>query len=327
MASQRIGSAPLAAQLAGRRRAEAYAATLGASLAARMTAPRAAVAGAEGFVGAALTRALSRAGVPVSSLTRRVPPASIEPPATMFWLVSSVNPGIAERRPDLVAADRAAFARMLDHQRSAPRPPVVVLTSSGGSLYDPAAAPPHAENAPLRPISVYGRIKRALEEDLLAADWVIPVILRISNVYGPGQRIVPGFGVVAHGIRAALDGRPLRLYGDPRRDYLFIDDLVTAMTRIHEEVAMAHRTGRRPDLPAVLNIATGRPTSLSRLVEVLRRTTGRPLPAERCEARPFDQPDVWLDAGLAGRALGWRPRTPLEWGVRKTWLAARGAAA
>jgi UDP-glucose 4-epimerase len=313
------------AQLISTRRAEEDAATLRAGLTAHLAVAGAVVAGADGFIGGALVRTLRGASVPVHGMTRGTPlPAWDRWPArTVFWLASSVSPATAEQRPDLVAADKAAFAELLSRLRFASQPAVVVLASSGGTVYDRAAEPPYPESAPVRPAGAYGRMKVELERALLGAEWVHPVILRISNVYGPAQPVTPGFGVVAQWIQAALEERPLRMLGDVKRDYLYIDDLVAAMLRLHTMAGAAERDRRPLSFPPVLNIGTGRPVSLSLLAEVLQRTTGRTLPVQRLEPRSFDQPDVWLNVGLAQRELAWRARTALEWGIRKVWLAAQ----
>jgi UDP-glucose 4-epimerase len=283
------------------------------------------VAGADGFIGGALVRALRAASVPVYGMTRGTPLAIEHSRAAriVFWLASSVNPAMAEQRPDLVAADKAALASLLSRLRFASQPAVVVQASSGGTVYDRAAEPPYPESAPVRPTGAYGRMKLELEKALLDADSVHPVILRISNVYGPGQPVTPGFGVVAHWLQAALEQRPLRMLGDANRDYLYIGDLVAAMVRLHAMVDQADRERRPLGLPAVLNIGTGKPVSLSLLAEVLERTTGRTPPVQRLGPRSFDQPDVWLNVSLAERELAWRAHTTLEWGIRKAWLAAQ----
>ena len=66
----------------------------------------------------------------------------------------------------------------------------VLFLSSGGAVYGRAAAIPTAEDQPLRPIGAYGAAKAAVEAYLgvYAVERGIDVtVLRLSNVYGPGQ--------------------------------------------------------------------------------------------------------------------------------------------
>src|SRR5690349_3082366 len=76
---------------------------------------------------------------------------------------------------------------------------------------------------------------RALERLLLdRADTVPGVVLRLSNVYGPGQRVDKSQGVLAYWLRAAAAGKPVPLIGDPqaRRDYVYVHDVVDCLLRV-----------------------------------------------------------------------------------------------
>ncbi len=287
----------------------------------------AAVVGAHGFIGSALVARLRSDAVPVTPFTRDVPfmsdAGALVPDAaratTVFWLAASVNPAVAEERPDLVTADLEAFESFVTAAESASEPPTVVLLSSGGTVYDPDVVPPYAEDSPVAPTTAYGRSKLALERTLLASR--LPagrkVVARVANAYGPGQRARRGQGVIAHWLKAAAAGDPLVLIGDPQtvRDYVYIDDIVDLLVRLH-----AHA---RP-LPEVVNVGAGRPTTLDELTTVVLSAIGDPaIEVERRPARGFDLSATWLDISLAGRELGWSPQTSLEVGVGHAWLEAR----
>ncbi|GAA4638813.1 NAD-dependent epimerase/dehydratase family protein [Actinoallomurus vinaceus] len=278
----------------------------------------AAVVGANGAIGSRLAAALRRSGVPVLPFTRQepavrdgVPSPSLLATRTVFYLASGITPGAVER----AEADRAAFTELLDGLSRAGHRPTVMLTGSGGTVYDPRAAPPYAEDAPARPSGAYGAAKLRMEEELLSrAGAVRPVVLRLANVYGPRHGGPGGYGVVARWLEAVAEGRPLRLFGDPDvgRDYVYVDDVVRAM-------ATVHAMGPDKDLPAVLNIGSGTPVSLNRLLGVVGDVIGRRPAVERHPPRPYDRPTVWLDTGLARAALGWHAVTPLYTGVARIW--------
>jgi UDP-glucose 4-epimerase len=282
---------------------------------------RMAVIGAGGFLGSAVVTAAREAGVPVDPYGRADPalcPDGTADPRlararTVFWLASSVNPALAEAHPERVRADLAAFRALLRAARRLPRPPRVVLLSSGGAVYDPAAPPPYRETSPTGPRGAYGRVKLAME-DALADSGLPGTALRVSNLYGPGQPAASGQGVVGHWLRAAAAGRNLTVYGDPgtTRDYVYAADVAGALLAVHAA----------PAVPPVVNLGSGRPTSLRELAELLLAAIGDPaLRLELHPARGFDVPHTWLDVGLAASALGWTATTPLEAGLARCWGA------
>ncbi|MFA1548291.1 NAD-dependent epimerase/dehydratase family protein [Actinomadura chokoriensis] len=292
-----------------------------------------AVVGAGGFIGARLTETLTMAGVPAAPVTRATPAVANGRPApalrgarVIFYLASTVNPALAERHPERVAADHAAFTGLLAALRRTGDRPALILTSSAGAVYAPHGTPPYAETDPLGPASAYGRAKVGLERALFdARDAVRPIVVRIANAYGPGQRTGTMQGVVGHWLEAAAAGLPLRLYGpsEARRDYVFVDDVVEAL--LHAR----HLVHRLPEggAPEVFNIGSGVPVSLGELAGLVAAALGREPRVERLPARGFDRRDVWFDVRRAREVLGWRPRTSLPDGLRRTWLTLTEATA
>lgn len=235
----------------------------------------------------------------------------------VVWSASTINPMIAENDPDRVAQDLLTFEEYLRAAGAVPRPPTTVLLSSGGTVYDLDAVPPFGESAHVRPASAYGQAKLALEERLRSSGHS-GVVLRVSNAYGPGQPVAPGQGVVSHWLHAAASGQTLHLFGDQSiaRDYVYVDDLAAAVVR-----AVEHDD----PIPAVLNVGSGRATSLRELLDVVEVVVGDALPpVELHPARGFDARSTWLDCGLAEELLGWTAQTGLEDGVRETWRAIVG---
>lgn len=283
------------------------------------------IIGAGGFIGGAFAQLLVGAGVAAYEFTRRNPVQRVCGPhpavlrsEVIFHLASSITPAIAEHEPWRVAEDHATLTSLLDGLRGAAHRPLLVAVSSGGTVYDSATSPPYREDAPLRPRSAYGRAKLA-QESMLAehVDVVAPVILRLSNVYGPGQRTGGGYGVIGHWMEAARDGREIGIFGDPtaRRDYVHVADVCAALLDVYRE------SGRLRNHPAttVFNVGSGVPTSLETLHQRLEETLGESLPVRYEPARTFDRRDVWLDIGNAERILGWRPSVGLADGLADTW--------
>ncbi|GGS81306.1 UDP-glucose 4-epimerase [Planobispora rosea] len=283
--------------------------------------------GAGGFIGSRLVTALEDAGHPVARFTREHPAVVDGRPAeglrdaeSVFFLATGLSPALAERRPELVSAEHSLFRRLMDAFADEGRRPVLVFASSGGTVYAPDARPPYPESAPTGATTAYGRAKLLLERELLGrADAVQPVVVRLSNVYGPGQRIARGYGVLPHWLEAVVSGAPVRIFGDSSvvRDYVHVDDVVGGFLAVQRHVA----NGLRDRLPSVVNIGSGVPTSLEELLDIVTVTVGRQITVSREEGRSCDRKGNWLDASLAWRALGWRAEIDLKDGVRQCWDA------
>lgn len=283
------------------------------------------VVGPDGFLGSALVRHFETRGVGVTGFRRsdrwlradgrRTAAADAE---IVFWLAGSVNPATADLHPHRIEADFqavrsfAAAAQELQVRR-------VVLASSGGTVYDVAADPPYAEGARTQPMSTYGKHKLRLEE---ALDEALPAatelaILRVGNAYGPGQPVGTGQGVIAYWLDAALNRRPLVLYGAPdtSRDFTYIDDLASALAHFGDVQLASPRE--------IFNIGSGEPTELGSLAATIMAAVAEDdLRLETMPARPFDVPHIWLDVSRAA-AAGWRSQTPLEVGIARSWNALR----
>jgi UDP-glucose 4-epimerase len=287
------------------------------------------VIGSSGFLGRALMNALTEAGTDAIGLTREdpfssgdgLPVSELRRADGIAFLAGSVTPAIAESDPTAVADELRLFDAFIDCLGYLDKTPLVVIPSSGGTVYGTEHEPPFAETSLTRPAGAYGTMKLEMEHRLISVpDHVARVVaLRISNAYGPGQKLGRGQGVTGHWMAAAARGEPLRVFGDltATRDYIYIDDVVRAMTMVLSAEAGAL-------LPRVLNIGSGVPTTLRELVdEVSGVVGGADIVLE--PGRGFDVHDVWLDIRLANETIGWKPRVQLTEGLLRTWNHVRPA--
>jgi UDP-glucose 4-epimerase len=235
---------------------------------------------------------------------------------TLVWAASRVNPVLAAERPDLVAAERADLADALRALAALPNPPRVVFLSSGGTVYGPPDRAPFSESCVAHPVNAYGTLKRELERELFHSGLDV-VAARISNAYGPGQVPAPGQGVIAHWLAAASGRTPISVFGDrvSTRDYVFIDDIVEAVARIHDFPQA---------LPPVLNVGSGSPSTLDDVLSAVAAAVGADgLDIREAPKRATDTASTWLEVSLARDVLGWEAKVGLDEGVARAWASMR----
>lgn len=226
------------------------------------------------------------------------------------------TPGSSAGRPALEAqAGLSPFLAFLETLQRFPGARLLFL-SSGGTVYGEAGPLPVGEDHPLRPLSCHGAGKAAAECFLAARDPALTLILRPANVYGPGQALRSGFGVIRHLLQCASTDQPFQLWGDGEqlRDYLYIDDFTDALLRLVE----------RPGVAGVLNIGSGAGTSLRELIARVEEGTGRTLRIAPQPPREGDVGRIILDIRRIRQAAGWAPATPLAEGIARMqrWLDA-----
>ncbi|WP_138896925.1 NAD-dependent epimerase/dehydratase family protein [Streptomyces chryseus] len=173
-----------------------------------------------------------------------------------------------------------------------------------------------------RPDTAYGRSKLAASEAVLrgtAGGWVDGVVLRVSNVSGPGTPRISLLGQVAERLLAAA-GRSTEAVVElsrlrAHRDYVDVRDVADAV------VAAAYA----PAVPVAVGIGRGEAVAVRDLVDLFIEASGTPARVvERPAAdRASGHRDDWLrvDIGAARTLLGWEPRRSLQESVRDCWKA------
>ncbi|WP_332768841.1 SDR family NAD(P)-dependent oxidoreductase [Phenylobacterium sp.] len=171
------------------------------------------------------------------------------------------------------------------------------------------------ERLPPTPVSIYASTKLmqeyVLRQGLVDSPTTV-CVLRLQNVYGPGQSLRnPYTGVLSIFARQVLDGRTLQIYedGDIARDFVFVDDVVRALVR----AGVAEVAG---DLP--INIGSGKTAFMPRVASILLQALGRPADdyVITGQFRAGDIRHAVADIRLADDVLGWRPEVSLDDGMR-----------
>lgn len=198
-----------------------------------------------------------------------------------------------------------------------------------------------SEESPCRPNSPYAASKAAADM-LCRAYWrtygLPALICHGCNAYGPRQHAEKLMPVV---IRAAAARRPVPIYGAGRnvREWLFVEDFAEALIAAAER----GRIGERYNLGSGVESANlDLATALCDLIDAQAPGSGatpkvgaapifdatpRRALIEHVADRAGHDFRYALDSTKAARELGWRARTPLEEGLRRTvlWHLARAA--
>jgi UDP-glucose 4-epimerase len=236
-------------------------------------------------------------------------------PEAIFHLAAQIDVRKSLADPAFDAAvNVGGTANLLDAARAAGTGRVVFV-STGGALYGEGEGKtlPLDESAEIAPLSAYGQSKFAAEGYLWLYQrlyGVSAMALRLGNVYGPRQDPLGEAGVVAIFCGKLREGEPATVFGDgtQTRDYIYVGDIVDA--------ALAAAAS---DHVGAVNIGTGTEVSVLELIEVLRELGGsETFQPEFADPRPGEVQRIALDAGLAGRLLGWSAKTDLREGMRLT---------
>lgn len=187
-----------------------------------------------------------------------------------------------------------------------------IFASSGGAIYGENKKIPTPEQMNLHPISPYGVAKQAFEDYLRAEHERFGLqftALRFSNVYGPRQQPAGEAGVIAVFHDKLLKGETAVIYGlgNSTRDYLYVKDAVGAFVR-----------ALKKPFNQVINISTGRETSVVELWELLSEIHGAERKPEFTEPRVGEITRSCLDSTQAQEKFGWCPKVSLEAGLKKT---------
>ena len=163
-----------------------------------------------------------------------------------------------------------------------------------------------------RPTNVYAATKLA-QEHLIAA-WTAAhdtnlSVLRLQNVYGPGQSLTNAYtGIVTLFARLAREQRRLEVYEDGRivRDFVFIEDVVDALFATVKTPA---------NQPRCLDIGSGIATTIHEVAQLISGLCNAPDPTVVPKFRDGDVRAASCDIEPAKNELNWRPKWSLEDGL------------
>jgi UDP-glucose 4-epimerase len=127
-------------------------------------------------------------------------------------------------------------------------------------------------------------------------------------VYGPGQSIGRGQGVIAEWVSAIGRGETLKIYGrqESFRDYLHIIDAASAIEIIAKD-----------EIRGVVNVGSGKPTTLGDLKKYFLTFSGDDVRFQHLNDRIIDRSGYYLSIHKLIELTGWRPTIPIGEGINK----------
>lgn len=170
------------------------------------------------------------------------------------------------------------------------------------------------------PVSFYAATKKANE--VMAHSYAhlygIPTTgMRFFTVYGPWGR--PDMACF-YFARCIAEGQTIRLYnqGDMWRDFTYIDDVVSAITKLLRLPPKVSKKKRAAEAPFRLyNIGNNHPVQLFEMVALLERRLQKKAKIYLAPMQPGDVPVTYADVDALVEAIGYKPSTSLENGIGK----------
>jgi len=202
-----------------------------------------------------------------------------------------------------------------------------LVYASSSSVYGANETMPFSEQHNVdHQVSLYAASKKANE--LMAHTYShlynLPTTgLRFFTVYGPWGR--PDMALFKF-TKAILEGKTIQVYnyGNHRRDFTYIDDIVEGVIRSLDNVAKPNENwdGSNPDPSTskapykVYNIGAQTPVHLLKFIETLESALGIEAEKELLPMQPGDVPDTYADVSSLVNDTGYQPSTDVETGVK-----------
>jgi UDP-glucose 4-epimerase len=296
-----------------------------------------AIVGGSGFIGVNLADFLSKKGYKVISISRsNVIKKNYQAYSenltntealvkltqncdTIVWLANNSVP--ASGNNDLekdFQENTSPLIKYLEAIKALASKKLFIYFSSGGTVYGNNVSNKRInETTKLDPISKYGFSKKITEIYLTEASKessIKSIIVRPSNVYGPNQNFKNNQGLIGYCLNAIRSNTPFTVFGDGNiiRDYLFIDDLSSAIELIitYQNLISSQ---------CVFNLSAGVGHSINEVIKLIEDITEKKLEIIKKPHRDFDCLYNVLDNSMANKEFNWKPEISLKEGIARTW--------
>ena len=205
-------------------------------------------------------------------------------------------------------------------------PPAHMLLASTSSAYGANKVMPYEERVTAdHQMSFYAATKKSTESMAHSYAHLYDLsitMFRFFTVYGPWGR--PDMALFKF-TKAILNDDPIDVYnyGDMKRDFTYIDDLVQAITLLIDAVPARDSEGHCPSdslSPVapfrIVNIGNSNSVQLTDFIEAIEAATGKQAKRNLMPMQAGDVPATWADASLLKELTGYSPKTTVTDGVK-----------
>lgn len=203
-----------------------------------------------------------------------------------------------------------------------------LVYASSSSVYGANTSMPFSTHDNVdHPMALYGATKKANElmAHAYSSLFGLPTTgLRFFTVYGPWGR--PDMSPIRFASRISKgESIDVYNYGNHKRDFTYIDDVVEGVVRALDRVAKPNPVwdSASPD-PAsskvpyrIYNIGNQSPVDLMRFIELIEENLGKTAEKNLLPMQAGDVADTWADCSDLMSDVGYQPSTPIEVGVKK----------
>ena len=202
-----------------------------------------------------------------------------------------------------------------------------LIIGSSSSVYGANKKSPFKETHKTdHQVSFYAATKKSTESiaHSYSSLWKLPVtMLRFFTVYGPWGR--PDMAYFKF-TKKILDGKKIDIYnkGKMYRDYTYIDDIVTGITKL---ISKPPKTNRKlkfkydslsPVAPfRVLNIGNTKKIYLLDFINTLEKELNKKIKRNYLPMQKGDVYSTWSDSSLLKKITGYNPKTNYKTGIKK----------
>lgn len=190
-----------------------------------------------------------------------------------------------------------------------------MVYASSSSVYGGNSVMPFSEDDRVdTPVSLYAATKKA--DELISHTYAhlygMPLIgLRFFTVYGPWGRPDMAMWLFT---QAILAGQTIKVFnfGNMKRDFTFIDDIVQGVLMTAREPEKGLKNGERH---RVYNIGNNSPEELMQMIATLEKVIGAKAKMEMLPLQPGDIPESFANIDAIKRDYGFEPKTPISAGI------------